>query len=316
MLNNRKLKKNYISNSHLNNSEEFKLKKPSWIRVKAPISSGYLSTKELISKAKLNTVCESASCPNIGECWSKGHATVMILGDVCTRKCGFCNVKSGSPNEIDFFEPYRLAKAISKLNLRHVVITSVDRDDLEDGGANQFVKSIQAIKKLTPNITIEVLTPDFQRKEGALEKIIKAKPDVFNHNLETISRLYKKVRRGASYEHSLNILKNAKDLSSTIFTKSGIMVGLGEKIEEIEILLHDLRLAKVDFVTIGQYMQPTKGHLSVEKYLTIEEFNKIENLAYKMGFLLVSASPLTRSSYHADDDFHKLKMAREKLINV
>ena len=316
MLNNIKLKKNYISNTHLKNSNEIKLRKPNWIRVKAPISSGYLSTKELISKAKLNTVCESASCPNIGECWSKGHVTVMILGDVCTRKCGFCNIKSGAPTDIDIFEPYRLAKAISQLNLRHVVITSVDRDDLEDGGANQFVQSIQAIKKLCPTITIEVLTPDFQRKEGALDKIINAKPDVFNHNLETVSRLYKKVRRGASYQHSLNILKHAKNLSSTIFTKSGIMVGLGENMEEIEVLLQDLRLAEVDFVTIGQYMQPTKGHLSVEKYFTISEFNKIENLAYKMGFLLVSASPLTRSSYHADDDFHKLKIARENLINV
>ena len=313
MLNNKKLKKNYISSSHLNNHEKSTIKKPNWIRVKAPISSGYISTKELISKAKLNTVCESASCPNIGECWSKGHATVMILGDVCTRKCGFCNVKSGSPNKIDLLEPYRLAKAISQLHLRHVVITSVDRDDLVDGGASQFVKSIQAIKKLSQNITVEVLTPDFQRKEGALEKIILAKPDVFNHNLETVSRLYKKVRRGASYQHSLNILKRAKDLSDIIFTKSGIMVGLGEKIEEIEVLLQDLRLAKVDFVTIGQYMQPTKGHLPVMRYLTIEEFKKIEILAYKMGFLLVSSSPLTRSSYHADDDFYKLKLARENL---
>ena len=316
MLKTSKLKKNYISNSHLNNSAEVRLKKPSWIKVKAPISSGYLSTKELIRKSKLNTVCEAASCPNIGECWSKGHATVMILGDVCTRKCGFCNVKSGAPAGIDLFEPLRLAKAISKLNLRHVVITSVDRDDLDDGGANQFVKSVEAIKKLSPNTTIEVLTPDFQRKEGALEKIISSKPDVFNHNLETISRLYKKVRRGASYKHSLNILKSAKELSPTVFTKSGIMVGLGEKTDEIELLLEDLRLAKVDFVTIGQYMQPTKKHLSVERYLTIEEFSKIENLAYKMGFLLVSASPLTRSSYHADEDFHKLKIARENTINV
>jgi len=316
MLNNRKLKRNYISRSHLTNSSTTKLKKPNWIRVKAPISTGYLSTKELITKANLNTVCESASCPNIGECWDKGHATVMILGEVCTRKCGFCNIKSGAPSDIDILEPYRLAKAISQLNLRHVVITSVDRDDLKDGGANQFVKSIYEIKKLCKNITIEVLTPDFQRKVGALEKIVDAKPDVFNHNLETISRLYKKVRRGASYNHSLNLLKNAKKLSSTIFTKSGIMVGLGEKIEEIEILLKDLRFADVDFVTIGQYMQPSKNHLPVIKYYTIEEFKKIENIAYNMGFLLVSSSPLTRSSYHADGDFHKLKIAREALLNV
>ena len=316
MLNNRKLKRNYISRSHLTNSSTIKLKKPNWIRVKAPISTGYLSTKELITKANLNTVCESASCPNIGECWDKGHATVMILGDVCTRKCGFCNIKSGAPSDIDILEPYRLAKAISQLNLRHVVITSVDRDDLKDGGANQFVKSIYEIKKLSRNITIEVLTPDFQRKEGALAKIVNAKPDVFNHNLETISRLYKNVRRGASYNHSLNLLKKVKKLSSTIFTKSGIMVGLGEKIEEIETLLKDLRKADVDFVTIGQYMQPSKDHLPVIKYYTIEEFKKIENIAYNMGFLLVSSSPLTRSSYHADDDFHKLKIARDALLNV
>ena len=316
MLNNKKLKRNYISRSHLTNSSTTKLKKPNWIRVKAPISTGYLSTKELITKANLNTVCESASCPNIGECWDKGHATVMILGDVCTRKCGFCNIKSGAPNDIDILEPYRLAKAISQLNLRHVVITSVDRDDLKDGGANQFVKSIYEIKKLSKNITIEVLTPDFQRKEGALAQIVNAKPDVFNHNLETISRLYKNVRRGASYNHSLNLLKKVKKLSSTIFTKSGIMVGLGEKIEEIETLLKDLRSANVDFVTIGQYMQPSKDHLPVIKYYTIEEFKKIENIAYNMGFLLVSSSPLTRSSYHADDDFHKLKIARDALLNV
>ena len=316
MLNNRKLKRNYVSRSHLTNSSTTKLKKPNWIRVKAPISTGYLSTKELITKANLNTVCESASCPNIGECWDKGHATVMILGDVCTRKCGFCNIKSGAPSDIDILEPYRLAKAISQLNLRHVVITSVDRDDLKDGGANQFVKSIYEIKKLSKNITIEVLTPDFQRKEGALAQILNAKPDVFNHNLETISRLYKNVRRGASYNHSLNLLKKVKKLSSIIFTKSGIMVGLGEKIEEIESLLKDLRKADVDFVTIGQYMQPSKDHLPVIKYYTIEEFKKIENIAYNMGFLLVSSSPLTRSSYHADDDFHKLKIARDALLNV
>ena len=316
MLNNRKLKRNYISRSHLTNSSKTKLKKPNWIRVKAPISTGYLSTKELITKANLNTVCESASCPNIGECWDKGHATVMILGDVCTRKCGFCNIKSGAPSDIDILEPYRLAKAISQLKLRHVVITSVDRDDLKDGGANQFVKSIYEIKKLCRNITIEVLTPDFQRKEGALAQIVNAKPDVFNHNLETISRLYKNVRRGASYNHSLNLLKKVKKLSSSIFTKSGIMVGLGEKMEEIETLLKDLRNSDVDFVTIGQYMQPSKDHLPVIKYYTLKEFKKIENIAYNMGFLLVSSSPLTRSSYHADDDFHKLKIARDALLNV
>jgi lipoic acid synthetase len=304
------LKGDYISKSHLNNTGNNSAKKPDWIRVKAPISIGYLTTKDLINKSKLNTVCESASCPNIGECWDKGHATVMILGDVCTRKCGFCNIKSGNPNAVDTLEPKRLAIAISKLNLRHVVITSVDRDDLIDGGAIQFVNSIKEIRKIDPKITIEVLTPDFQRKIGALQQVINAKPDVFNHNLETINRLYKKVRRGADYKHSLNILKLAKEIDPLIFTKSGIMLGLGESTEEVESLLLDLRNSFVDFVTIGQYMQPTKGHLPVIKYVTPKDFNYLEKVAYKMGFLLVSSSPLTRSSYHADDDFEKLKLAR------
>ena len=310
------LKEDYISKSHLNNTGNNSAKKPDWIRVKAPISIGYLTTKDLINKSKLNTVCESASCPNIGECWDKGHATVMILGDVCTRKCGFCNIKSGNPNAVDTLEPKRLAIAISKLNLRHVVITSVDRDDLIDGGAIQFVNSIKEIRKIDPKITIEVLTPDFQRKIGALEKVINAKPDVFNHNLETVSRLYKKVRRGANYQHSLSILKLAKDIDPFVFTKSGIMVGLGETLKEIESLLYDLRGSSVDFVTIGQYMQPTKGHLPVVEYLTPTDFDYLKQLAYKMGFLLVSSSPLTRSSYHADDDFKKLKLARNISLNV
>ena len=304
------LKEDYISKSHLNNIGNNSVKKPDWIRVKAPISIGYLTTKDLINKSKLNTVCESASCPNIGECWDKGHATVMILGDVCTRKCGFCNIKSGNPNAVDTLEPKRLAIAISKLNLRHVVITSVDRDDLIDGGAIQFVNSIKEIRKIDPKITIEVLTPDFQRKIGALQQVINAKPDVFNHNLETINRLYKKVRRGADYKHSLNILKLAKEIDPLLFTKSGIMLGLGESTEEVESLLLDLRNSFVDFVTIGQYMQPTKGHLPVIKYVTPKDFYYLEKVAYKMGFLLVSSSPLTRSSYHADDDFEKLKLAR------
>lgn len=309
------LKEDYISSSHLNNNSEIHIKKPDWIRVKAPISNGYLATKNLINKAKLNTVCQSASCPNIGECWDKGHATVMILGDVCTRKCGFCNIKSGNPNAVDVLEPKRLAIAISKLNLKHVVITSVDRDDLIDGGALQFVNSINEIRKIFSRTTIEVLTPDFQRKIGALEKVINAKPDVFNHNLETVSRLYKKVRRGANYEHSLNILKLAKEIDPLVFTKSGIMVGLGETLKEIESLLCDLRKSSVDFVTIGQYMQPTKKHLPVIEYLTPKDFNYLEKLAYRMGFLLVSSSPLTRSSYHADDDFKKLKLARNISLN-
>ena len=313
---NKNVKEDYISRSHLTNKSVTHIKKPDWIRVKAPISNGYLATKDLINKAKLNTVCQSASCPNIGECWDKGHATVMILGDVCTRKCGFCNIKSGNPNAIDSLEPKRLAIAISQLNLKHVVITSVDRDDLIDGGALQFVSSIKEIRKISSRTTIEVLTPDFQRKIGALEKVINAKPDVFNHNLETVSRLYKKVRRGANYEHSLNILKLAKEIDPFVFTKSGIMVGLGETLKEIESLLYDLRGSSVDFVTIGQYMQPTKGHLPVVEYLTPTDFDYLKQLAYKMGFLLVSSSPLTRSSYHADDDFKKLKLARTISLNV
>ncbi len=313
---NKKVKEDYISRSHLTNISEVHIKKPDWIRVKAPISNGYLATKDLIDKAKLNTVCQSASCPNIGECWHKGHATVMILGDVCTRKCGFCNIKSGNPNTIDSLEPKRLAIAISQLNLKHVVITSVDRDDLIDGGASQFVSSIKEIRKISSGTTIEVLTPDFQRKIGALEKVINAKPDVFNHNLETVSRLYKKVRRGANYQHSLSILKLAKDIDPFVFTKSGIMVGLGETLKEIESLLYDLRRSSVDFVTIGQYMQPTKSHLPVVEYLKPIDFDHLKQLAYKMGFLLVSSSPLTRSSYHADDDFKKLKLARNFSLNV
>ena len=313
---NKKVKEDYISRSHLTNISEVHIKKPDWIRVKAPISNGYLATKDLINKAKLNTVCQSASCPNIGECWDKGHATVMILGDVCTRKCGFCNIKSGNPNAIDSLEPKRLAIAISQLNLKHVVITSVDRDDLIDGGALQFVSSIKEIRKISSGTTIEVLTPDFQRKIGALEKVINAKPDVFNHNLETVSRLYKKVRRGANYQHSLSILKLAKEIDPFVFTKSGIMVGLGETLKEIESLLYDLRGSSVDFVTIGQYMQPTKGHLPVVEYLKPIDFDHLKQLAYKMGFLLVSSSPLTRSSYHADDDFKKLKLARNFSLNV
>ena len=313
---NKNVKEDYISRSHLTNTSETHIKKPDWIRVKAPISNGYLATKDLINKAKLNTVCQSASCPNIGECWDKGHATVMILGDVCTRKCGFCNIKSGNPNAIDSLEPKRLAIAISQLNLKHVVITSVDRDDLIDGGALQFVSSIKEIRKISSRTTIEVLTPDFQRKIGALEKVINAKPDVFNHNLETVSRLYKKVRRGANYQHSLSILKLAKEIDPFVFTKSGIMVGLGETLKEIESLLYDLRRSSVDFVTIGQYMQPTKGHLPVVEYLTPTDFDYLKQLAYKMGFLLVSSSPLTRSSYHADDDFKKLKLARNISLNV
>tara|TARA_B100000686_G_scaffold229242_1_gene236641 strand:- start:14375 stop:15316 length:942 start_codon:yes stop_codon:yes gene_type:complete len=309
------MKTNYISKTHLNNKNKFFIKRPSWIKVKAPLSNDFIETKNLVSTSNLNTVCESAACPNIGECWEKKHVTVMILGDICTRKCGFCNVKSGRPGNIDVLEPIRLAKTISKMNLKHVVITSVDRDDLKDGGASQFVKCINELRKICPDTSIEVLTPDFQRKNGALEKIIKSRPDVYNHNLETVERLYKVVRKGANYNHSLNILEKAKYLNSAVFTKSGFMLGLGESEKEVSILLDDLRNVGVDFVTIGQYLQPTKKHLSVQKYWSIEEFKKFEELAYKKGFLLASSSPLTRSSYHADKDFKKLKNIRMKLIS-
>jgi len=309
------MKTNYISKTHLNNKNKSFITRPSWIKVKAPLSYDFLETKNLVSSSKLNTVCESAACPNIGECWEKKHVTIMILGDICTRKCGFCNVKSGRPRNVDFLEPIRLAKTISKMNLKHVVITSVDRDDLNDGGASQFVKCINELRKVCSNTTIEVLTPDFQRKDGALEKIIKSGPDVYNHNLETIERLYKEVRRGANYNYSLSILEKAKYLNPGIFTKSGFMLGLGENKKEVSILLDDLISVGVDFVTIGQYLQPTKNHLSVQKYWSIEEFKKFEELAYEKGFLLVSSSPLTRSSYHADEDFKKLKNIRMKLTN-
>ena len=315
--NNKNSDSGYISTSHLNfNSNVLRIKKPNWIRVKAPISKDYLETKKLIKDFALNTVCEEASCPNIGECWSKKHATVMILGDICTRKCGFCNIKSGRPRKVDLEEPFRLARAISKLNLKHVVITSVDRDDLIDGGASHFNKSIIAIKRLCKDITIEVLVPDFQRKSSALKIVLNAVPDVLNHNLETVPRLYKTVRRGANYECSLDLLCEAKKINSNIFTKSGIMVGLGEKVEEIEKVLDDMRRVKVDFVTIGQYLQPTNKHLPVKRFLAPEEFKYLESEAYKKGFLMVSASPLTRSSYHADDDFANLKIKRNKYLTL
>ena len=281
-----------------------KLAKPDWIRVKAPIS------RELIRKSKLNTVCEEAACPNIGECWSKKHATVMILGSTCTRACSFCNIKTGIPDLLDPHEPERLAKAVGELGLEHVVITSVDRDDLEDGGASHFVESILRIRKSSPNTTIEILTPDFLKKEGAIELVTQAKPDVYNHNIETVPSLYPKIRPGARYFHSLNLLNKVKQLDPTIFTKSGIMVGLGETKEEILQVMDDLRAAQVDFLTIGQYLQPTSNHAQLMRYVTPEEFNYYERVAKVKGFLMVSASPLTRSSYHAGDDFQKLKAAR------
>ena len=290
--------------------KEEKLAKPDWIRVKAPVSKEFKKTNELIRKAKLNTVCEEAACPNIGECWSKKHATVMILGSTCTRACSFCNIKTGKPDLLDPHEPERLASAISELGLEHVVITSVDRDDLDDGGASQFVESILRIRKTSPNTTIEVLTPDFLRKDGALDLVVRAKPDVYNHNIETVPSLYHSIRPGARYFHSLNQLFKAKKLDPTMFTKSGIMVGLGETKEEVLQVMDDLRAADVDFMTIGQYLQPTPKHAQLKRYVTPDEFNYYERVARAKGFLMVSASPLTRSSYHAGEDFQKLKAAR------
>ncbi len=291
--------------------EEVKpLKRPDWIKVKAPNSSQYNETRELIENLKLNTVCQEAACPNIGECWSKKHATVMILGSVCTRACAFCNVKTGRPDLLDPHEPYRLATAVAKLKLEHVVITSVDRDDLEDGGAGHFARCIQEIRITSPSTTIEILTPDFLRKEGAAEIIARAQPDVYNHNVETVPSLYKTIRPGARYYNSLNLLHNIKKLDGNIFTKSGMMVGLGEKNEEIIQVMDDLREAKVDFLTIGQYLQPTKKHAEVARYVPKEEFKYLERIAKVKGFLMVAASPLTRSSYHAGEDFKELKNRR------
>ncbi|AIF81703.1 lipoyl synthase [endosymbiont of Acanthamoeba sp. UWC8] len=288
--------------------------KPDWIRVKAPTSQEFLNTHELIRKHKLNTVCEEAACPNIGECWQKGHATVMILGSVCTRACRFCNIATGIPDKLDPHEPENLANAISQLNLAHVVITSVDRDDLDDGGASHFVECIDKIRAKAPSTTIEILTPDFLRKDGAVEKIVKARPDVYNHNIETVPSLYQKIRPGARYFHSLNLLHSVKKLNPHIFTKSGLMVGLGETKQEVLQVMDDLRAAEVDFITIGQYLQPTPAHAALERFVTPEEFEYYERIAKFKGFLMVSASPLTRSSYHAGDDFIKLRSAREQLL--
>jgi lipoic acid synthetase len=291
-----------------------KLKKPDWIRVKAPQSQGFLDTHALMRKNKLNTVCEEAACPNIGECWSKGHATVMILGDTCTRACAFCNIKTGVPNKVDADEPKNLAEAVGKLGLKHVVITSVDRDDLDDGGAGHFAKCIEYIRTTSPNTTIEILTPDFLRKEHAIPVVAGARPDVFNHNIETVPSLYHSIRPGARYFNSLHLLKTVKELQPTVFTKSGIMVGLGETNEEVLQVMDDLRSADVDFMTIGQYLQPTPKHAPVKRFVTPEDFDYFQRVAYTKGFLMVSASPLTRSSYHADADFAKMRDARKAKI--
>lgn len=287
------------------------LSKPDWIRVKAPQSNGFQQTQRLARDLSLNTVCEEAACPNIGECWSKKHATFMILGSVCTRACAFCNIKTGMPDKLDPHEPEHLAEAIAKLGLRHAVITSVDRDDLDDGGANHFAKCIEAIRKTSPDTTIEILTPDFMRKDGALEIVVAAKPDVFNHNIETVPSLYPKIRPGARYFHSLRLLWRVKQLDPTIFTKSGIMVGIGEEKHEVFQIMDDFRSADIDFMTIGQYLQPTPRHAPIDRFVTPDEFKLYERMAKAKGFLQVSSTPLTRSSYHADDDFAALRKARE-----
>jgi lipoic acid synthetase len=286
------------------------LRKPDWIRVKAPVSPGYMATREIVRANGLHTVCEEAGCPNIGECWEKKHATFMIMGDTCTRACAFCNVKTGLPGALDPREPEHVAEAVAKLGLAHVVITSVDRDDLADGGAGHFAAVIGAIRAHCPATTIEVLTPDFLRKEGAAEVVVAARPDVFNHNLETVPARYLTVRPGARYFHSVRLLQRVKELDPLLFTKSGIMVGLGEERNEVLALMDDLRSADVDFLTIGQYLQPTRKHHQVMRFVTPEEFKTFETIAYAKGFLMVSASPLTRSSHHAGEDFARLKAAR------
>jgi len=289
------------------------LRKPAWIRVKAPTSKGYAETRKIVKNKGLVTVCEEAACPNIGECWEKSHATFMILGEICTRACAFCNVSTGLPQAVDRDEPAKIGEAVKEMGLQHVVITSVDRDDLSDGGAQHFVDVINAIRQASPKTTVEILTPDFLRKEGATETVIDAKPDVFNHNLETVPRLYLKIRPGARYFHSLRLLEKVKQRDPGQFTKSGLMVGLGETKEEVMQVMDDMRSAGIDFLTIGQYLQPTRKHVPIDRFVTPEEFKAYETIAKAKGFLLVSASPLTRSSYHADSDFAKLQAARKAL---
>jgi lipoic acid synthetase len=285
-------------------------KKPDWIRVKAPVSEGYFATQKIMRDNGLHTVCEEAGCPNIGECWEKKHATFMIMGDTCTRACAFCNVKTGLPGALDASEPSHVADATAKLGLAHIVVTSVDRDDLPDGGARHFAETIRAIRDRCPQTTIEVLTPDFLRKDGALEIVVEAKPDVFNHNLETVPSLYLTVRPGARYFHSLRLLQRVKELDAAMFTKSGIMVGLGEDRSEVLQVMDDMRSAQVDFLTVGQYLQPTRKHHEVKRFVPPDEFKSLETIAYTKGFLMVASSPLTRSSHHAGDDFARLKAAR------
>ena len=288
------------------------LRKPEWLRVKAPGSKGYLETRNIVKSKGLVTVCEEAACPNIGECWTQKHATMMIMGEICTRACAFCNVTTGQPFALDPTEPDRVATAVAEMGLAHVVITSVDRDDLEDGGAAHFALVVRAIRERAPATTIEILTPDFLRKPvEAAEHMIGARPDVFNHNLETVPRLYLKIRPGARYYHSLRLLERVKERDPTQFTKSGLMVGLGETREEVMQVMDDMRSAGVDFITIGQYLQPTRKHAAIDRFWTPDEFKALEGIAYAKGFLMVSASPLTRSSHHAGDDFARLRANRE-----
>ena len=297
----------------VNNKETSILPKPKWIRSRLPSSKTFETTKDIIKAGNVVTVCEEANCPNLGECWSKKHATFMIMGDTCTRACAFCDVKTGKPGELDIYEPLKISNAVKKLELNHVVITSVDRDDLDDGGSNHFYKVITATKEKNPNTTIEVLTPDFLRKGDSYKKVLEANPDVFNHNIETVPRLYVSVRPGARYFASLELLKNSKEMNNKIFTKSGLMVGLGESKEEIIQVMDDLRSANVDFITIGQYLQPSVKHFPLQRYYHPDEFKELGKIAKSKGFLLVSSSPLTRSSYHADEDFNKLKNNRKNI---
>jgi lipoic acid synthetase len=293
------------------------LRKPEWIRVRAPGSKGYLETREIVKGNGLVTVCEEAGCPNIGECWSVKHATFMIMGEVCTRACAFCNVATGMPQPLDPTEPARVADATRRMGLKHVVVTSVDRDDLDDGGAEHFAETVRAIRAENPGTTIEILTPDFLRKDdSAAETVIDARPDVFNHNLETVPRLYLKIRPGARYFHSLRLLQRVKERDPSQFTKSGLMVGLGESKEEVMQVMDDMRSAGVDFITIGQYLQPTRKHAAVDRFVTPEEFKAYEAIARAKGFLMVSSSPLTRSSHHAGEDFARLRAAREAQLRT
>jgi lipoic acid synthetase len=293
------------------------LRKPEWLRVRAPGSAGYNATRAIVKEHGLVTVCEEAACPNIGECWTKSHATMMIMGDTCTRACAFCNVATGLPGPLDPTEPARVADAVAKMGLKHVVITSVDRDDLADGGAEHFAQTVLAIRRAAPDTTIEILTPDFMRKPvAAAERVIDSRPDVFNHNLETIPRLYLSIRPGARYYASLRLLERVKERHSDQFTKSGLMVGLGETKEEVMQVMDDMRTAGVDFITIGQYLQPTRKHAAIDRFWSPEEFKALETIAYAKGFLMVAASPLTRSSHHAGEDFARLRAARQERLGL